>query len=170
MNFRISRRILSLLLCIAVPLQTSAVVAAPQVESSPIAAAEVADVVLHQNGLIVGQVVDESGKGRQQAKITIVSRGNMIAETTTDEQGLFAVQGLRGGEYVIATSRGATTVRAWAEGTAPPSAVATLGLVEDGQTVRANSCNPARQYVVAAFMIGALGGGILAISETGDNS
>ena len=80
------------------------------------------DVALRPGGLLVGQVVDAQG-AVQASKVVSVQYGDReVARTTTDQNGVFAAQGLRGGQYQIVTDQGMSVCRLWAPDTAPPAA------------------------------------------------
>ena len=62
-----------------------------------------------------------------------------VAQTVTDERGMFAVQGLRGGLYTVNSGRAATLYRVWTADTAPPVAKQSVWLVSEGSVVRGAS-------------------------------
>jgi hypothetical protein len=85
-------------------------------------AAAVNDIALRTGGVLVGQVVDPQGVAKAGTPVTIEYAGKEVVRTTTDENGVFAAQGLRGGQYKINTVEGSSECRLWAADTAPPSA------------------------------------------------
>lgn len=95
---------------------------------------DVVDVALRDGGLFVGRVVNEHGKPFAEAEVVMMQAGEEVAKTTTDENGAFAVQGLRSGQYQVASEGGVVAYRLWAPETAPPAANATAQIVT-GQTV-----------------------------------
>lgn len=80
------------------------------------------DVALRPGGLLVGQVVDAQGAVQAEKSVSIQFGDQEVARTTTDQNGVFAAQGLRGGQYQIVTEDGQSLCRLWAENTAPPAA------------------------------------------------
>lgn len=80
------------------------------------------DVALGEGGLLVGQVMDRQGVPQAGVEVAILSGDHLVVRTRTDEKGVFAAAGLRGGTYQIATPHGASSIRAWAPETAPPAA------------------------------------------------
>jgi hypothetical protein len=80
------------------------------------------DVALRPGGLLVGQVVDAQGAAQGGAVVSIQYGDREVVRTSTDENGVFAAQGLRGGQYQIVTDQGLSVCRLWAPATAPPSA------------------------------------------------
>jgi hypothetical protein len=94
------------------------------------------DVALRPGGLLVGQVVDAQG-ATQAAKVVSIQYGDReVARTSTDQNGVFAAQGLRGGQYQIATDDGLSVCRLWAADTAPPSAHEAAIVVTGQEVVR----------------------------------
>lgn len=107
------------------------------------------ELQMDANGSIRGKVVDRQGKSLSNAEVKVVSRdGSGIAKT--DAQGMFAMNGLTVGEYVIAVGKQSQKVRVWNAKTAPPN-TAQAALLVVGGAVRAqcgsscggcNSCAP----------------------------
>jgi hypothetical protein len=95
-------------------LPPSAIAATPVVPTS--------DVALRSGGLLVGQVVDPQGVAKARTEVSIRQGEQEVVRTATDENGVFAAQGLRGGNYQLETKEGGCTCRLWAADTAPPSA------------------------------------------------
>ena len=94
------------------------------------------DVALRRGGLLVGQVVDQQGAPKAGAVVTIQYAEREIVRTTTDKDGVFAAQGLRGGQYQLVTENGHSICRLWAVDTAPPSAQQTALVVSGENVVR----------------------------------
>ena len=80
----------------------------------------------------------------------------LIATSTTNDRGEFVVTGLRGGVYHLSTAQGETTVRAWAEGTAPPATQQGILVVDGDSTVRGSS------FLISPWLLGGIA--ILAIT------
>lgn len=80
------------------------------------------DVSLAKSGVLRGRVVDAQGKAVAGAKVAVGFAGRVVARTVTDDNGNYAVMGLRGGLHQVVTSAGSSTVRLWADGTAPATA------------------------------------------------
>jgi hypothetical protein len=80
------------------------------------------DIALRPGGVLVGQVVDQQGTAKAGTVVAIHSGDQQIVRTTTDTNGIFAAQGLRGGNYQIVTGDGQRFCRLWAANTAPPAA------------------------------------------------
>ncbi|HVT26684.1 MAG TPA: carboxypeptidase-like regulatory domain-containing protein [Lacipirellulaceae bacterium] len=115
--------------CLGMVLSQSAMAAAP-------AAGALNDVALRAGGLLVGQVVDQQGVAKAGMPVSIQFAGKEVAKTTTDKNGVFAAQGLRGGQYQLVTPTGGTVCRLWAPNTAPPSARPAALVVSGNQVVR----------------------------------
>jgi hypothetical protein len=133
---------------------------------------ELADVALQQGGLLVGSVVDQQGVAQPGTEVAVQYRDAEIARTVTDENGVFAVQGLRGGQYRIATNQGVTGVRAWSPETAPPSALQAARVVQGDQLVRGNFMGMSTGTLLGVGVaITAIGVGVgVAIANDDDHS
>jgi hypothetical protein len=94
------------------------------------------DVALRDGGVLVGQVVDQQGMAKCHANVSIRYANHEVVRTTTDENGVFAAKGLRGGQYAILTDEGICTCRLWAANTAPPAARPAALLVSGDYVVR----------------------------------
>ena len=91
----------------------------------------VADVALHQGGVFVGQVVNEQGVPKVNAKVVMTQKAKIVAIAQTDKQGRFLVRGVRAGVYQVQAERTASVLRLWADRTAPPAARPAALLVSD---------------------------------------
>jgi hypothetical protein len=94
------------------------------------------DVALRPGGVLVGQVIDQQGAVKSGTAVAILSGDQEIARTTTDQNGIFAAQGLRGGNYQIVTGDGVRFCRLWAANTAPPAAPDAAIVVTGQEIVR----------------------------------
>ena len=99
-------------------------------------APDIADVALLDGGVLMGRVVDSQGVSLANVPVSLRSQSLEIAATTTDQSGLFAVRGLRGGVYQIVAAESHQSYRLWAPGMAPPSSQPGALVVAGGQTVR----------------------------------
>ena len=116
----------------------------------------VSDVALAKSGTLRGQVVDTDGQPIHGSKVEIRTGIQLIATSTTNDRGEFVVTGLRGGVYHLSTAQGETTVRAWAEGTAPPATQQGILVVDGDSTVRGSS------FLISPWLLGGIA--ILAIT------
>lgn len=106
------------------------------------------DVALRPGGVLVGQVVDQQGATKANKVVSIQYANQEVVRTTTDANGVFAAQGLRGGQYQILTDDGISVCRLWAADTAPPAARPAALVVADGTVVRGNwGYGPMHQWV-----------------------
>lgn len=80
-----------------------------------------ADVELRPGGVLVGQVVSESGIGIAGAKVTLTD-GQRPRQAKTDPMGWFQISSLRGGAYQFQADGQTQLLRLWSPGTAPPVA------------------------------------------------
>src|SRR5262245_64323306 len=105
--------------------------------ATPVAAEAVTDIALRQGGVLVGQVVDPQGVAKAGTPVVIQFADKEVVRTTTDVNGVFAAQGLRGGAYQIKTTEGTTACRLWAADTAPPAARPAALVVAGQDLIRA---------------------------------
>lgn len=94
------------------------------------------DIALRPGGVLLGQVVDPQGVAKVGTPVSILFAGKEVARTTTDENGVFAAKGLRGGQYQLNTVEGRKACRLWAAETAPPSARPAALVVSGNDLVR----------------------------------
>ncbi len=94
------------------------------------------DVALRPGGVLVGQVIDPQGAVQPGSVVSIQHHGQEVVRTTTDTNGIFAAQGLRGGQYNLVTQDGQSFCRLWAADTAPPAASDSAVVVTDQDVVR----------------------------------
>lgn len=94
------------------------------------------DVALRPGGVLVGQVVDQQGTVRPNSTVSIQQGQQEVVRTTTDQNGIFAAQGLRGGQYQIMAEDGQSFYRLWAVNTAPPAASQAAVVVTGQEVVR----------------------------------
>ena len=99
-------------------------------------AAQPTDVALRQGGMLVGQVVDAQGAVQAERPVLVLYGEQEVVRTMTDENGVFAAQGLRGGQYRIITEGGESHNRLWAANTAPPAAGDSVVVVSDPNVIR----------------------------------
>ena len=93
------------------------------------------DVSLMDHGTLHGQVVDVHGAPAGGAQITVRQGEHVVVSVQADASGRFSIRDLQGGVYQLQTDQGGGLYRLWAPGTAPPSAVQQL-LVVDGNVIR----------------------------------
>ena len=96
----------------------------------------VADVALGAQGVLVGHVVDEQGRPLDGASVQVAFGGTVVAQTVADQNGRFAVQGLRGGQHRILAGKTQQIVRLWVAQTAPPAAKNSALIVNTPNVVR----------------------------------
>ncbi len=84
--------------------------------------ATVLDITMTAEGVFAGRVVDHTGTPVAGAEV-VISQGNQhVAKAICDERGAFAVSGLRGGVYEVASGKTTGSFRIWTESAAPESA------------------------------------------------
>ena len=119
-------------------------------------ASGVIDVSLRDGGVLVGQVLDPQGAAKAGMPVWLNADQKQPAVSMTDQNGMFAFGGLRGGVYQLMTIEGHGIYRAWAPGTAPPSAKPGVLLVSGGSTVRGQSNGSVNRFFSNPFVVGGL--------------
>lgn len=146
MKIVVAQRVAAALACIGMLVQ-------PALAGSPVALPAVADIALADGGLMTGKVVNAQGAPLAKTSVSLQQAGQEIAATTTNEEGVFAVQGLRGGLYQVVSDGGVVSYRLWAPNTAPPAANQSA-LIVTGQEILNGQYGPQPGH-------GGNGGGIM---------
>jgi len=127
----------------------------PQAEQGQLARqVTILDIVLTQDKLLQGQLVDRGGVPRPKATVTLSSGDRVVAETVTNDQGIFAFKVPNVGVYALSDGRTSALVRAWTKRAAPPFATPGILMVSDGNMARgqAGGSGVATAIGVAAFV------------------
>jgi hypothetical protein len=88
----------------------------------------VRDVALGQSGSLVGAVTDDQGVPQSHRLVTLLRNHRRVAVTKTNGSGVYRLEHMAGGVYVVVVDNHANVFRAWAPGTAPPAAMNQLNL------------------------------------------
>jgi hypothetical protein len=80
------------------------------------------DIALADGGVFVGQIVDAQGVAQVESEVAVLYQGKEVVRTVTDERGVFAARGMRGGQYEVVAQGCVAPCRLWAAHTAPPAA------------------------------------------------
>ena len=120
-TFKTFRAAIVALTCLGVVVPRGAIAANPVVVDGVPVSQVVEDLEL-QNGALIGGLVDASGKGVADAPVVIGQEGKPVAELRTDEEGRFAVKGLKPGLYQVVSHGKVSTHRVWESGKAPAEA------------------------------------------------
>ncbi len=105
----------------------------------------IADVQLHKNGVLLGQVVTAQNAPVPNEPVLLRNGKAELAKTQTDRNGYFAFKGLDSGVYQVVAANGQGTYRAWTPGTAPPSGNQGVLIVAQKNAVR-GQCAPACSF------------------------
>ncbi|MCP4175557.1 MAG: hypothetical protein GY758_32830 [Fuerstiella sp.] len=134
------------------------------------------NVELATGGVLHGQLVDIAGNPVVAVTVSVTS-GDTVLRITTDKNGRFAAGHLKGGVCVIQVNEASYACRLWHQGTAPPNAIDTIAVVQDGNTVRGQHSKRSRKRLYRltteqhyGLFISALGGTALALALTQDAS
>jgi len=104
--------------------------------TAPAQVLNVGDVALGDQGLLLGRAVDQQGQALDGAAVQVFFENSQVAQAMTDQNGNFAVQGLRGGVHRIVAGQSEQVVRLWVANTAPPAAQQSALVVETDNLVR----------------------------------
>lgn len=105
------------------------------------------NVELSEDGQLHGQVLTESGVAGIG---TVMVHGSKDGQTAaqavaTDEQGRFAVKGLKTGTCVFTVGDDTFACRVWNHGTAPPKSLQTIAVVPTSGVVLGQNCEPCQK-------------------------
>lgn len=131
MRIKTLQRVVTAIACFGMIVPSAALSA----ETAPKVATSSLDVALGEGGVFRGQVVDAHGAARAQAEVAVLYQGKEVVRTVTDERGVFAAQGLRGGQYQLVTEGQVAPFRLWTADAAPPVARPAALIVADGAIV-----------------------------------
>jgi len=154
-------------MCLTLSLVLLASIAVAGEQSRP----AVSDVALQENGVLRGQVLNTTGIPQSKSQVVLVKNGKVLAATTTDANGEFAVASVTPGIYQIESAHAGGVYRVWAPNSAPPAAKKGLLMVGDSNVVRGkdgkggyggSNYGPALRGAIAGGLIGA---GLVAILD-----
>ncbi|MEY3175058.1 MAG: hypothetical protein RLZZ436_2972 [Planctomycetota bacterium] len=97
------------------------------------------DVLLH-SGSLSGVVLNRQSHPVPGVQVRLMYGKNVIATAITDDNGNFAVHGLRNGGHIVGTGEEKELVRFWSSEAAPPAASARMIMVVDEQVIRGQGC------------------------------
>jgi hypothetical protein len=100
------------------------------------------DIALMEDGVLLGQIVDTQGKPVVGAPVSLRYQDKELVTTKSGKEGVFAIKGVRGGVYQVATTDGQGVFRAWTANTAPPAAQQSALVVSGSNVVRGQNGTP----------------------------
>jgi hypothetical protein len=102
------------------------------------------DVELGVGGVLNGQLVDTAGNPVVAVTLSVIS-GDTEIKITTNKHGRFSVGHLKGGFCVIKVDDASYGCRLWHQGTAPPNAIDSIAMVQEGDVARGQHNFPPRK-------------------------
>lgn len=111
----------------------------------------VTDVKLTQDGVLRGQFVSTTGAPKAGAQVAVSTANEVVATSTTGNQGEFAVQLNKGGVYQVSDGESSTLLRVWTHHSAPPAASQAVLIVSGDSTARAQHHDHAHLFGLALF-------------------
>ncbi|HUQ69334.1 MAG TPA: carboxypeptidase-like regulatory domain-containing protein [Planctomycetaceae bacterium] len=150
---------------------------APQVQAATAAPAKVIrtdatvlDIGLKSDGVFAGRVVDHTGTPSAKTEVTIRQGQQVVAKATTDAEGRFAVKGLKGGVYEVASGATVGTYRVWNETMAPPAAKEQVLLVLGQNGARGQCCGVGGgEILIAGLVLATLVVSIITLDKVEDD-
>ena len=130
-----SRNGMTVLLCAAL-IGNGALTAGPPAFYGKAEPTRITDVSLTDSGDWVGRYLDGDGRAIEGASVTVAQEGQLVARSTTDQEGNYRIPGVSAGVYQIAVGSESQVVRVWPKALAPPAAKPVLINVQNGQVVR----------------------------------
>ena len=130
----------------------------------------VTDVALADDGMLLGQVVDDRGTAMAGVQVTLQDQFQLGGTTMTNEEGYFRVQGLRGGIYQVVAAGGQGSFRLWTPGTAPPLAEQGALIVAGSDIERGQSAGPLLGWLANPWVLAAVVAASVAVPVTVHNA
>lgn len=112
-----------------------------------------ADVTLSDGGVLLGQVVDQQGKGLAKLPLTLRDQSKILGTAETNEQGYFAFRSVTSGVYQIVSTQGYGAYRVWTPQAAPPSSQKGALLVAGNGAVRGNLGNSCLAFITNPWFV-----------------
>lgn len=137
-----------------------------QDNTGPAQTLNIGDVALGDQGLLLGRAVDQQGHALDGAAVQVYFGNSKVAKVVADQNGHFAVQGLRGGVHRIVAGQSQQVVRLWVANTAPPAAQQTALVVETDNVVRGQLGGV--DIFTLGFLAASVTAAIYAINNNGD--
>ena len=119
------------------------------------------DVAL-TDGVMEGTVLNTAARPVFGLKVQLLHGDQVIARATSDENGQFAIRGLRNGGHVLQVGSVQQPVRFWGTQAVPPSATSTMAIVVDEQVVRGQEENGGEEDAASSLVPLLIFGGVLA--------
>ena len=101
----------------------------------------IGDVELGEGGVLLGRVTTPEGVAETGIVVAVYRDGELVARSLTDAEGVFTVEGLRGGIYQISTADTTSLFRLWTPQTAPPAAKEGVLLISGEHVIRGQCCS-----------------------------
>lgn len=100
------------------------------------------DVKLSASGALVGSVHSPTGQTIDGAAVALLQGEKVVARTTSDKTGIFAVAQVPAGVYTVVVGNQGAPIRVWSSATAPPAARERAVLVVGKTVVRGQGSCP----------------------------
>ena len=88
------------------------------------------------DGVLTGTVLNAEARPVAGLNVQVLQDSRVVATASSDDNGQFAIRGLRHGSHVIQVGARQQPVRFWGSQIAPPSAVKSVAIVVDEHVVR----------------------------------
>ncbi len=126
------------------------------------------DLMLTDGGTMTGRVCDHTGRVLDGAKVVLKQNNKEIAQTLTNDEGVYSFKNLKGGLYQVSSGNTDGVFRVWTEKSAPPTAKehALLVMGENGARGQFGAVDPTlilltagviASVVLSAILLGQFG-------------
>lgn len=79
------------------------------------------DVVLSDGGVLEGQIIDSQGQPIGNTAVSLIRDGRIVSTGISSVNGIYRIEGLTTGPYVLTAGKSQRLVRLWRKDVAPPS-------------------------------------------------
>ena len=108
------------------------------------------------DGVLAGTVLNTSAQPVSGLNVHLLHNEKVIASATSDENGQFAIRGLRNGGHVLQVGAVQQPVRFWGTQAAPPSAASKMAIVVNEEVVRGQQSGGPNLLIPLAIIGGAV--------------
>ena len=117
------------------------------------------DYALSEDGTLFGSVLNQSAKPVAGMTVQVLHQNRVVATAVSDQQGRFAVSGLRNGAHAVQIGASQEEVRFWSSAAAPPASASRMTVIVDEQVVRGQEAGKSGLQTAGALLLfgGAVG-------------
>lgn len=131
-------KLLSLKRSICLVLSGMMTIGSPLMANGPVEVRS-SDFTLNE-GVLTGSVLNTAAQPVSGLNVHLLHGDKVVATAVSDENGQFAVRGLRNGNHILQVGAEQQPVRFWGNQAAPPSSNLRMAIVVDEEVVRGQGC------------------------------